>query len=1060
MLVAVGYTPLTPASALALRGGKRRNVVLDEVLERRILALNSVRHRGREFPLDITDAREAIRKLIDQGNLSGLTAINQKVYDDLVRGVSVSKTIDGTSVSPHVRFIDWNDPSRNEYHVTVEFAVEKTGSSTVDRLDVVGFVNGIPFVAMECKEPGEPIATADRQLLRYQRPKDIPGFFHFAQLLLAGNGSAAEYATVQTPKRFWSAWRHTQDEPDFTAEAASVAAAVRSPLPADVASDLFGAVPLDLDALAARTPGQQDATLFALARPERLLELVRVFTVFDAGSRKIARHQQYFAVKRAIEQVTSGVPGDRRPGGLIWHTQGSGKSLTMVMLAKALEYEPSIVDPRVVLVTDRDDLDVQIRDTFRSCGLDPIRARSGRHLADLIRDRAALITTVINKFENAAKQLESDPAPPDANVFVLVDEGHRTHSARLGDFGQFAKKMRRSLPLANFIAFTGTPLMTRERNSFRTFGDLIHRYTIKDANDDHAVVPLLYEGRYVEKQITEGVIDAWFERISAPLSPEQRRDLKRKFSGERALTASEQVIRAKAYDVSMHYRLHWQGTGLKAQLIAPDKASAIRFKAELDEIGDVTSEVIISAPGDDTDAEAGDRESREVVQRFWAQTMTRFGTETAYNQQVIDAFKGPGAPEILIVVSKLLTGFDAPRNTVLYICRPLRDHTLLQAIARVNRLYDPPTAQDPTKDFGVIIDYEGLLRELDEALDKYGDALGDFDPGDIAGAVASVREEIARLDGRWSAVWALFDGLRRDDREAQEQRLEPDDLRDEFTARLAAFSQTLHIALSSELVDDVVTPERLDRYKSDWAWFVTLRRAAQFRYNDRVDLRDYEPKIRRLLDDHLTALPAVEHIPALDLSDPAAVSAAAEDERATPAARADRIAHATRRRITEQMDEDPALFERFSRLLQDAIEAHRAHRLDELHYLAEVRRLAEAVEQGRPSERGDLPEIVRRNPHAASVFEAIGRRFTMAAGGSPATGEEVAAIASGLIDIVQSHLVVGIWDDNRTALNGLETAIDLYLWDVVETSMGLTLTGDDEESIRTEVLRIARARFA
>ncbi|WP_458042814.1 MULTISPECIES: type I restriction endonuclease subunit R [Bacteria] len=1059
VLVATGFQPLSPAESLAMRGGKRRNVVLDEVLEERVLALNSVRHRGRDYPLDPSGAREAIRKLTDPGNLSDLKKVNQKVYDDLVRGVAISQTIDGVSVSPQVAFIDWTDPSRNSYHVTVEYAVERTGSTTTDRLDVVAFVNGIPFVAIECKKPDEAIATADRQLLRYQLPKEIPGFFHFAQLLLAGNGSAARYATVGTPKKFWTTWRHPDAEPDTATEQAALEEATSTALDPATMTALFGTAALELEGLAARTPSEQDATIFALARPERLLELVRTFTVFDGGTRKVARHQQYFAVTRAIEQVTSGAPGARRPGGLIWHTQGSGKSLTMVMLAKALEYEYTrIPNARVILVTDRDDLDVQIRDTFRSCGLDPVRARSGRHLAELIRDRAPLVTTIVNKFENAAKTLETLEIEPDPNVFVLVDEGHRGHSARAGDFGQFAKKMRRSLPSANFIAFTGTPLMTRERSSFRTFGDLIHRYTIADANADKAVVPLLYEGRYVEKRISEAGLDSWFDLVSRDLTAEQRRDLKRRFSTEKALTATGQVIRAKAFDISEHYRRHWQGTGLKAQLIAPDKAAAIRFKEVLDEIGDVSSEVVISAPGNDTDAEAGDRESRELVQRFWDDTMGRYGTETAYNQQVIEAFKGPGEPEILIVVSKLLTGFDAPRNTVLYICRALRDHTLLQAIARVNRLYDPPSSDAPTKDFGVVIDYEGLLQELDQALDKYS-ALGDFDPADIAGAVASVREEIGRLDGRWSAVWAIFDGTRRDDREAQEQRVAPDDIRDEFYARLSAFTRTLHIALSSELIDEVVPAERLERYKTDWAWFVSLRRAAQHRYNERVDLRDYEPKIRKLLDDHVTALPPVEHIPPLDLSDPAAVSAAAEEAGVSPAARADRIAHATRRRISEQMDEDPAFYERFSRMLQEAIDAHRAHRLDELAYLAHVRQVAESVARGRGNEKADLPEAVRGDPHAASVFEAIGGRFAEAVGGQAPAPDAVAAVASGLIDIVQSHLVVGIWDGNSTARNDLETAIDMYLWDVVEADMGMTLTADDEEAIRTDVLRIARARF-
>lgn len=1058
MLAALGFQPISPRDALAMRGGKRSNVLLDEVLEEQLIALNRVHHRGREYPLDITDAREAIRRLRLPGAKSGLRAINQKVYDDLVRGIAVPKTIDGVPTSPHVRFVDWTSPANNVYHVTTEYAVERTGSTDAERLDVVAFVNGIPFIAIECKRAAEPITNANRQLLRYQRPQDIPGFFHFAQLLLGVNQQTARYATVQTPSKFWTTWRHPEDEPDAQSEQSGLLSAVHASLPEEVAA-LFGSGAIDDNlGLESRTPSEQDAAIYALCRPERLLELVRTFTVFDGGVRKVARHQQFFAVKRTLEHVTSGHIGQQRPGGLIWHTQGSGKSLTMVMLAKALTYEPSIADARVVLVTDRDDLDLQIRDTFQSCGLEPIRARSGKHLAELIRDRVALVTTIVNKFENAAKVLEQHPIKPDPDVFVLVDEGHRGHSARVGDFAQFAGKMRRALPQANYIAFTGTPLMTKQRSSFHTFGDLIHRYTIKDANDDGAVVPLLYEGRYVEKQISDGVIDAWFERLCEPLSSEQRRDLKKKFSREKSIAGAEQVIRAKAFDISEHYRRHWQGTGLKAQLVAPDKASAIRFKQVLDEIGDVSSEVMISAPGDETDVEAGDRESKELVRHFWDDAMKRYGNEPGYNKAVIEAFRDTaGQPEILIVVSKLLTGFDAPRNTVLYLCRPLRDHTLLQAIARVNRLYEPSDPDEPKKEFGFVVDYEGLLEELDHALEKYS-ALEGFDPDDVAQAVISVREEIEKLNARWAAVRAVFEGsAEMTDQEGQAQLLEALDLRQEFYGRLSAFTSTLHIALSSDKIDDLVPRERLERYKSDWKWFVELRRNVQHRYNEIVDLRDYEPKIQRLLDQHLTALPAEEHIAVLDLSDPGAVHAAASDVGRTPAARADRIASAMKKRISDRYDEDPALYERFSSMLQQTIEEHRAHRLEELAYLERILSLSEDVMTGR---RGDgLPASIRADANAASVFEVILGQFAHAGpGGESAAEEQVAVIAKHLIDLVEGHHIVGIWQ-NENARNEMLTEIDMYLWNEVEAVMGLALSPEEEDAIRSEVERIGRARF-
>lgn len=1071
ILVGLGYQPLSPDEALVLRGGRRRNVLLDSVLAEQLVKLNTFTFRGKDYPLDPADAHEAIRKLIPApGQQKGLKATNQEVYDRLVRGATLAKAIDGNTKSHQVRYIDWDDPSNNVFHITAEYAVERTGSSNVRRLDVVAFVNGIPFVTIECKRPSEQIKKADHQLLKYQRRGNIPEFFHFAQLLIAANRREASYATVGSPTKFWSPWRE-EDDPDALVTTAAnhplsdatIETLFRGTGEVDAARGYFDAV----NAAGDRTVSEQDRLLYSLCRPGRLLELVRAFTVFDGGTRKVARHQQYFAVKRAIERITSGAGGHRRPGGVVWHTQGSGKSLTMVMLAKALEFEPSVSNPRIILVTDRDDLDEQIRDTFRACQLDPVRAKSGKHLAELIAARTPLITTIVNKFENAAKQMEgasavSGPAlDDDPNVFVLVDESHRSHSTHLGEFGTFAKRMRQVLPQANYIGFTGTPLLKREKNTFRTFGLPIHTYTIADAVRDEAVVPLLYEGRMVEQQITEDVLNRWFEKICQGLTLEQQRDLKRKFSSADVLAGAGQVIRAKAFDISEHYRQHWQGTGFKAQLVAPNKAAAIRYKQVLDEIGHVTSEVMISAPGDDEDAESIDRESRDLVQRFWDEAMARYGAETAYKRDVVKAFKSSGGPEILIVVSKLLTGFDAPRNTVLYLCRTLREHTLLQAIARVNRLFDESDDGEgrAAKDFGYIIDYEGLLGELDAALTTYTDAgLDGFDLDDLLGAVVDVRAEIGKLAGRWDAVWALFSGIRHDDMEALEQQMADKALRDEFYERLAEFTRTLHIALSSDKVDDVIPVERLERYKKDWSRFLNLRRSVQWRYFEKVDLRDYEPKIQKLLDDHVQALPADVIIPELNLNDPASVKAVVDETGVRPSSKADRIATATKKRISERMEEDPALYARFAALVQEAIDAHRAHRLSEIDYLNRILSLNERVVAG---DRGrTLPETIAGDADAASVFEAILSRFMPRSAGDASLDEtQVAAVALGLIDIVRSHRIVGIWQ-NEPAQNALLNAIDDYLWDHVEAKQGAELTPDDEDSIRDAVMRIARARFA
>ena len=567
LLVALGFEPLSQEEALRLRGGRLRNVMLDDVLAEQLMRINRFTHRGVEHEFVLADAHEAMRRLkpaIDRPR--GLRRSNQEIYDTLVLGTTITKSIDGDSKSHSFRYIDWETPENNVFHVTAEFSVERAASRQTKRCDIVAFVNGIPFLVIENKRPTESLKKAESQLIGYQDEDNIPHLFHFAQLLIGMNRNEARYATVGTSHKFWQTWRE-KDSDD------AIAPLVNRALTASekdaVFSGDFANARAYFDAMAAegdRAVTAQDRTLHALCRPERLLDLIRRFTVFDGGDRKVARHQQFFGIRRAIETVRRHDFSGAREGGVIWHTQGSGKSLTMVMLGRSLALERSIENPRITIVTDRNDLDRQIRDTFKSCEMEPVRARSGAHLLELVRNKAPLVTTIINKFDTALKSGEL--ADDDPNIFVLVDESHRTQTGRYGGHGQLASKMRRLLCNACYIGFTGTPLFKKEKNTLSSFGSLIHRYAIDEAVDDGAVVPLLYEGRFVEQEVSGNAIDLWFEKISEGLTDSQKVDLKRKFSRMKALAKTDPAIRAKAFDISEHYRKHWQETGFKAQLVA------------------------------------------------------------------------------------------------------------------------------------------------------------------------------------------------------------------------------------------------------------------------------------------------------------------------------------------------------------------------------------------------------------------------------------------------------------------------------------------------------------
>lgn len=1051
VLINLGYQYLTPAEALAARGGKAGNVLLEEVLREQLKKLNRIQHKGGNYLFSEENIQSAIQRLKNV-KYDGLLKTNEAVYDLLTLGIALEQSIEGDLKSFSLNYVDWRNPANNVYHVVAEFTVERTRSLETCRPDIVLFVNGIPFAVIECKSPKVEVAQAISQTIRNQRDEYIPRLFTYTQMVLAVNKNEARYAATGTPAKFWSKWK--EDVPDT-----QLAPLLERPLPESVKSSLFDLAFAELGVseeiapyLVGRQVTEQDRALYALCRPERLLEMVWAFTVFDGGVRKIARYQQVFAIQEVLRRVKQTDESGKRRGGIVWHTQGSGKSLTMVMLARALALEPAIRNPRIVLVTDRVDLDKQLGNTFAACGLSPDRAESGRHLVELVSDgKAHIVTTLVHKFDKALAYKKFTDASPD--IFVLVDETQRSQ------LGGYSARMRQMFPNACYIGFTGTPLLTREKSDVARFGGVIHTYAIDQAVADGAIVPLLYEGRMVELEQNQAAIDIWFERHTQGLSDEQKADLKRKYARAEMLNKAEQVIYMRAFDISEHYRQNWQGTGFKAQLVAPNKAAALRYKAFLDELDAVTSEVIISPPDeregfDEIDAE----ESTDVVVAFWQRMMKRYGSEEDYNKQIVNAFKFGDEPEILIVVDKLLTGFDAPRNTVLYLARRLKDHTLLQAIARVNRLYEDESGSK-AKDFGYIIDYVGVLGELDQALTTYS-ALEGYEAADLEGALTSIHEEVRALPQRHAELWDLFKTVKnRMDEEAFEQLLANEKLRADFYERLSAYAKTLAIALSSERFITETPEQKLRAYKNDLKRFVNLKAAVKLRYAESVDYRDFEPRIQKLLDTHISASEVVQLNAPVNIFDEAAFQKVVEEQgvgsEKNLGAKADMIAHATKRAINERLEQDPAFYQKFSRLIQQAIDDYRAKRLSDLEYLQRVTEIKDAVVSRKDD---DLPPALKGDADAAAVYGLL--RPFVAKHIDDAEQAQAAAVeaAKAMWDIFQRNRKVGYWDDldaQRRTMN----QIDDYLYDEVKGAHGIALSTDEMDEIIEKTMQLARHRM-
>jgi type I restriction enzyme R subunit len=862
ILTALGWDYLSLAQCMALRGSERA-VVLEDVL-RDHLSRHRFDHKGKTYPLSPAGIAQVMREITQTGLSEGLIPANRAIYQHLTMGITVTEFVDGSRASITVPLIDWADITTNRFQVTEELSVERPAGLGRFRPDIVAYVNGIPLVVIEAKRPissTKPTAMVDEgisQHLRNQMGDGIQDLYAYSQLLLSISGIDGRYGTTGTPKKFWSSWR---EEEVTEAEMARIKA---TPMTAAHRSGIFSERPRWAQDAFDRLYGSgvlitdQDRLLVSLMRPDRLLDFIRRFLFYDKKTGKIAaRYQQVQGVKAIIAQVSKIRPDGCREGGVIWHTTGSGKSNLMLFLTKALLLEPELAGARVIVVTDRVDLEKQLSGTFLTGGAfgsdvatkkdgEKAKVQSGRDLAMRIGlGSERIIFTLLQKFNSATKLPECQNASD--KLIVLVDEGHRSQG------GENHERMRKALPNAAFIAFTGTPLLKDDKTRNK-FGPILHAYTMQRAVDDGAVTPLVYEERRPVVDINEAAIDAWFDKITVGLSDNQKSDLKQKYATRGQVYGAANRIDLIAFDIATHFNENFAklDLGLKAQLATDSKLSAIRYKNALDATGLVTSAVIISAPDTREGHEEADESKAPEVQSWWKANVGN--DPESYETGIIEDFSTDGPPDILIVVDKLLTGFDEPRNAVLYIDKNLKGHNLLQAIARVNRLHD-------AKKHGFLIDYRGILAELDTSIRDYQDLAaqtqGGYDIDDLAGTISNVSTEYKRLPALHDALWAIFAGVtNRADREQFRRVLVPrlaDDgsglsidtnqkTREDFYDALTAFGMCMKLALSSRAFfeDGAFSEDLIRTYKRDLKFFTEVRIQAKRDAQEVVDFSEYE----------------------------------------------------------------------------------------------------------------------------------------------------------------------------------------------------------------------------
>jgi len=552
--------------------------------------------------------------------------------------------------------------------------------------------------------------------------------------------------------------------------------------------------------------------------------------------------------------------------------------------------------------------------------------------------------------------------------------------------------------------------------------------------------------------VDEAQIDRWFEVHTRNLTKKQIADLKRKMSRAREIEGIESRLQSIAFDVGQHYAKNFKGTGLKGQIAASSKRAAIQLKKLFDTFDVVSTEVIISPPEMRESDDEVDESDDYLVRAFWRKMIARYGSEEDYNRTIVEGFKGPGDPEIIIVVSKLLTGFDAPRNTVLYIARQLQEHGLLQAIARVNRVFDEDGS--PEKPFGYIIDYNGVLKDLGQALASY-DALQSFTEEDIAQTVVSIRMEANKVPDAHAALLDIFKSISNTfDPEAYARLLADEEIRNDFYVRLSSFSQTFTVALASPSFVETTKPELLNRWKQDLGRFTALRAAVSLRYAERVDWKTYENRIRQLLDKHVVAKDVVTLVE-LNIFDDVAIETRRADKAETDASIADTIAHRLTRSIEEKWDEDPIFFEKFSKLIRDVITEFHNGRMSEVAYLAKIRDLRDKV-QHREDTTDPTPPRLRYDSHAQAFWGLARRNLDKAGVSDP---ELAADIAIEVSKIVQSHRKIG-WQNDRDIENQIRNDIDDFLFEELRGRRQNPIDPAVMDTIVDDVLASARVRLA
>ncbi len=849
-LQSLGWTYLE-SFKLSPEEGERtsyKEVILECRLEKAIQRIN---------PWISEDNLRRIISRFTRAQFPNLIEANQSVWNTLTQYTSIKQDVGKGNRGQTVKIIDFDNLENNEFLCTNQFTVSGVNQNIAP--DIILFVNGFPLAVIECKSPyiASPMETGIDQLMRYANrrdPQDDEGaekLFHYNQLMVSTHRDKARVGTITSRMEHFLEWKD----------------------------------PYPLNAYEVGDNSQaQDVLIAGMLNKTNFLDLIQNFTVFEPVDgrtvKKIARYQQFRAVHKSIERIKSGT--DRKSkSGVIWHTQGSGKSLTMVFLTLKIRRDPELRDYKLVFITDRTQLDTQLTATFQNTQNETVHhAESVRDLKDILQtDSSDIVTVMVQKFQENADESEFPVLNESDKIIVLVDEAHRTQ------YGILGAAINVALPNAPKIAFTGTPLIKDERTT-NEFGPYIDTYTIEQSVEDGATVQILYEGREAQVNVTGDSLDSLFDEYFGDKTDEEKVAIKHRYGNARAVLEAPQRIRRVCIDILKHYREFIQPNGFKAMIVTSSRHAAITYKEMMDELEAPESAVIISGDHNDN-------------KRYWEYTDgTKHKIQIENYKKPTGSGEGQSNLSILIVKDMLLTGFDAPIAQVMYLDRKLTDHTLLQAIARVNRT-------NKEKYRGYIVDYFGLSDYLTEALEM-------FSTEDIKGALRDLKDEIPKLERVHTRVKQHFRDMDLDDLDTCILSLKDETKRLQFQLDFQNFSRQMDVVFP----DPVAVP-----FISD------LRKLGKISYGARNLFRDEQlsiagagAKVRKLIEDHIYSTGVDPKIPPVDLL--AADFKEKLNDHKSDQAKASEIENAIKYHIKIKLEDDPEYYKSLSEKLESIIRQH------------------------------------------------------------------------------------------------------------------------------------------